>query len=298
MFGMIDDGSGPVYNYQNNQNCSWLISPLDSVNSISLEFLRIDIELADTLYVYDGNSINSPLLGKYTGNSIPSDIISTGDEVYISFISISNTTLDGWLISFTSEIPQYCSSETMVNATGSLSDGSGQADYHNSTTCLWMIQPTNGESINLEFSSFSTEQDFDIVKIFDGNVELGAFSGSEIPPTLTATSGMMTIFFATNTSVTDRGWEASYSTTTVGFDKFKKESELNIYPVPCNNSLVIEFEAKSTITIYNLVGDIVMKEYSSVDSKEINTINLKNGMYILKVSSGKNTVSKKIIVRH
>ena len=38
LFGTIDDGSGPLFPYQDGSACSWLIAPKDSVNDITLTF--------------------------------------------------------------------------------------------------------------------------------------------------------------------------------------------------------------------------------------------------------------------
>ncbi len=49
--GLIDDGSGPLNNYKPNNTCSWLIEPFDSVSSITLSFVKVDILSSDTLYI-------------------------------------------------------------------------------------------------------------------------------------------------------------------------------------------------------------------------------------------------------
>ena len=61
-FGSIEDGSGPVADYQNNSNCSWLIDIYDSISSITLSFDKFDLDPSDQLNVYDGSDASAPML--------------------------------------------------------------------------------------------------------------------------------------------------------------------------------------------------------------------------------------------
>ena len=79
--GTIDDGSGPLYGYEPDADCSWLIAPDDSVESITLEFLRFSTEAGDVVSIYDGPTTASPLLGSFEGPDVPGDVSSSGDKV-------------------------------------------------------------------------------------------------------------------------------------------------------------------------------------------------------------------------
>jgi len=62
--GFISDGIG---NYSLDVKCSWLIEAGNSTNStIRLHFEEFITECGwDHLYIYDGDSVHSPLLGVY-----------------------------------------------------------------------------------------------------------------------------------------------------------------------------------------------------------------------------------------
>lgn len=62
--GYISDGIG---NYSLDVKCSWLIEAGNSTNStIRLHFEEFITECGlDHLYIYDGDSVHSPLLGVY-----------------------------------------------------------------------------------------------------------------------------------------------------------------------------------------------------------------------------------------
>ena len=141
--GTIDDGSGPIHNYQNNMDCSWLISPEDSVNFIELEFLKFNISANDTLFVFDGESTSDPLLGAFTGSTIPEIIYSSGEKLFLKFTTNDTLTEKGWLVAYFSDVAIFCTPTiTTYTAVGdTLSDGSGTYNYKNSTICLWQIAP-------------------------------------------------------------------------------------------------------------------------------------------------------------
>lgn len=300
--GTIDDGSGPIYNYENDLDCSWLISPADSVNFIILEFVKFDTHENDTLFIYDGNSEEAELIGSYSGNNVPASITSSSDELFIKFKTDTENTNGGWLIGYSSDIPLYCSNSMLTEPVGTISDGSGPANYHNLTTCLWMIQPGSGLDITLSFNEFYTEEGFDYVSVYDGADEIGEFSGGELPPNLTAYSGMMTVVFATNSSITESGWEAIYTTSPVGTDEIIVRDQVIIFPNPTSNVLNIEFTdmvSYADVSFYNLYGKEVVK-YNGINcsSIKLQTNELAEGLYIIEITQNNQRIIEKVIIRH
>ncbi|MDQ6843704.1 MAG: hypothetical protein M3Z92_05020, partial [Bacteroidota bacterium] len=101
---IFSDGSGNN-NYGNNSHCSWLINPIDAF-SITLNFTAFNTEsVNDVVNVYDGNDNTAPLLGSFSGNSIPTALISSGGAMFIEFITNSTITGSGWNASYTSYQP-------------------------------------------------------------------------------------------------------------------------------------------------------------------------------------------------
>jgi len=300
--GTFGDGSGPVYNYLDNLNCSWLISPSDSVNFITLEFIRFDLSENDTLFVYDGDTYNDSLLGMFTGSTIPEYIVSSGDQIFVKFITDSEITKSGWLIGFSSEIPQYCNMSTYTKPVDTIQDGSGPANYHNLTTCFWMIQPeATGMDIYLSFINFNTEEGYDFVKVYDGNNLIGEFSGSELPPTIIATSGAMTVVFNTNISITRSGWQAYYTTSPVGLSVATQPNMIKVFPIPVKDELNISLGktvTSASIRLFDLYGKlIVVSKCGSCDKLSIDTSEYSSGIYLLEVEIGSNVYTKKVIIK-
>ena len=135
--GSFEDGSGPQDNYDENASCSWLISPqtaTDSVTSIKLSFVVMDTDPDDIVTIYDGPDDSSPVLGTYSGTSVPTGFIqSTGNKVYVTFEADGDgVTGSGWRMEYSSLVPSWCSGTTVFEGPeGMFEDGSGDFYYKN-----------------------------------------------------------------------------------------------------------------------------------------------------------------------
>lgn len=93
----IYDGGGPLVNYYDNENYSFTISPTGAVQT-TLNFLSFATEANyDTLWLYDGPSISSPLIGAYHGTNSPGSVTSTGPSLTLRFKSDGSTRAAGWM---------------------------------------------------------------------------------------------------------------------------------------------------------------------------------------------------------
>jgi Zn-dependent metalloprotease len=99
--GTFSDGSS-TNNYANNSNCSWLIQP-PNASSINLTFSTFNTELNnDGVIVYDGANNTAPILGQFSGTSIPTSVTSTGGSMYVEFLSDPTDRKQGWTANYTS----------------------------------------------------------------------------------------------------------------------------------------------------------------------------------------------------
>jgi hypothetical protein len=246
-YGIISDGSGPN-NYCNNMNCSWLIQPPQAKN-VTFKFTEFQLENAlydgksvfDAVEVYDGTNEKAPLLGRFSGSTIPNSVTSSGGSMFIKFYSDNEVNFSGWSGYYTSTQTPYCNgvATTLTTATGTLSDGSGADKYANNSNCSWLIQPTNAKTVTLNFTDFDTELNKEGVVVFDGinNTApiLGVFSGNTLPPSVTSTTGSMYVEFISNDYLRANGWTANYTST-----------KPSIYNLPSTN-FKLQVESNSCI---------------------------------------------------
>ena len=73
---------------------------------VRLHFQNFDLETSyDKVRVYDGSDTTAPLLNTFSGTSRPSDVFSSGNTVFVSFVTDSGTTKDGFKITYSTIIP-------------------------------------------------------------------------------------------------------------------------------------------------------------------------------------------------
>jgi spore germination protein YaaH len=96
----IFDGGGPGGNYYNNEQYTYTIAPQGAARVI-LTFLTFQLENGfDTLWIYNGPSTASPIIGAYTGDNFPGTIQSSGPSLTIRFKSDAGVTAPGWVATY------------------------------------------------------------------------------------------------------------------------------------------------------------------------------------------------------
>jgi len=308
-FGTFEDGSGPIADYQNNLNCSWLIGADDSLESITLSFVRFNTLAGDEVKVYDGENASAPLLGTFSGTNIPSAVTSTGGKLFVTFTTDGSGVAPGWLASYQGTPVSFCGSlTTLTAASGDINDGSGRFEYRNSTNCKWKIQPDNAATVTLTFNNFNTELNADKLQVYDlgaGSL-LATYSGeySTPPPPLTASSGKMMLIWNADKTIRGTGWDASY-TITVGTEEKENFTSLSVYPNPVDDNLHIQFNLSEPqnvkIEIISAKGVTLYTEQFSYFKgdfqKTVDVSSFAKGIYLLRMTGDRGMVNEKIIVQ-
>ncbi|MFD0992916.1 reprolysin-like metallopeptidase [Tenacibaculum geojense] len=95
---LFTDSGGTNGYYSNNETITTYISPINS-DIVEVVFTEFELENGyDYLYIYDGNDINAPLIGQYSGNDSPGIIRSQMNQgLTFVFNSDSSVTLPGWI---------------------------------------------------------------------------------------------------------------------------------------------------------------------------------------------------------
>ena len=105
----------------------------------------------------------------------------------------------------------------------------------------------------------------------------------------------VTIFSIANPSIADTFILYTNSWQT-GINEVNQNSAINIYPNPVKETIHLKYTTASmspaNIDIYNIIGVKVKTLLYDGSSTDINIADLKNGMYILRISDGNNTYSK------
>lgn len=92
----IWDLGGPTRNYYNYETFTYTIAPTNAT-SLSLHFSSFALENGwDTLFIYDGSSTASTLIGFYTGSNSPGLVNASGNALTLRYKSDISTVAAGW----------------------------------------------------------------------------------------------------------------------------------------------------------------------------------------------------------
>jgi hypothetical protein len=110
------------------------------------------------------------------------------------------------------------SSAGATTCSSAFRDPGGANNYANNADIVQTLSPgTPGAALKVTFSAFDLENTYDFLYVYDGaNTAaplLGKYSGTILPPALTATNaaGQLTFRFTTDGSSTRPGWQATLS---------------------------------------------------------------------------------------
>ncbi len=78
-------------------------------------------------------------------------------------------------------------------------------------------------------------------------------------------------------------------------DNMEDKHEINIYPNPTYNYVVIDLENDCSLEITNIFGKIILKQSFSKGKEKLNLGNLKSGYYFLRLKTKNGIVNKTII---
>jgi PKD repeat protein len=230
--------SGPnQQHYGNNENVVKTFLPSSNTTLISIDFGYINIAPGDTLTVYDGSDITSPVLMNISGtyNSLILTASNPLGALTVKFKSNAFVTAEGWNAFIKCvDLPVV----TMTNVTspyytcisGFYDNGGPQNDYSNQANQILTVFPNSPNTVtHVNFLSFLTEENYDGLVIYNGpntsspmihsgdlitndpvTCPPGAFSGTLSPGMITSThpTGALTFRFQSDGTPNLDGWEA------------------------------------------------------------------------------------------
>ncbi|MCL9770625.1 fibronectin type III domain-containing protein [Flavobacterium sp. HXWNR69] len=136
---------------------------------------------------------------------------ATNYVVYVRAICVPGVDVSEWsAVTPFSTTPNFCAGDAFTDP------GGPTGQYGNSANVTTTICPENpGDVVMVIFNSFNLENNFDNLRIYDGNSTaaplIGTYTGTNLPPQVIASSasGCLTFNFTSDGSVTRDGWNAS-----------------------------------------------------------------------------------------
>ncbi len=159
-------------------------------------------------------------------------------------------------------------------------------NYGDDERKIWVIRGPEESTIELNFSSFSLETDFDFLWVYDGdNVfapKIGRWN-TQRPETVQSSGNVMCVEFRSDCATTDTGWEASWQALMPSVPIPEVEAPKGLYPNPTNGKFTIysESEGYTDVSVYDLYGNQMVPNLRFVKSVEIDASTWPSGVYIV-----------------
>lgn len=98
--GIVYDDGGPLGNYADSLYTMVVISPTNAYK-VDLDFSFCKLAYNDSLFLYDGNGTNAPLLGSYTLSTLSGmNLSSSGGTITVLFQTTGNTEDSGFVFNW------------------------------------------------------------------------------------------------------------------------------------------------------------------------------------------------------
>jgi hypothetical protein len=302
----FDDGSGLVHDYKDNSDCEWKITSNENVK-IKLDFLTFDTEKdKDKLYIYDGENSAAALLGCFSGNTLPPSLTSTGNNLYLRFITNDSVHATGWITRYTHIYPDYCRDTTyyMDAREEYFDDGSGKYNYYNNLDNKWIIELPSIYNITVTFDSLDTERHNDLIYIYDmqykSPVLLQTLSGKGNKIVEKFSSNHIMLNFKTDYQDNAAGWKAHYTSDFI-LGQNDELYNFSCFPNPATDYVNIFFEINRqthlTIDISDISGTPYyfeeLNKFSGIYTKTFEPGFFRKGIYIIKLITGSGEIVRK-----
>ncbi|KAM9488336.1 neuropilin-1a isoform 2-T2 [Clarias gariepinus] len=216
--------------YEPSQKCVWVITAQSSHQRILINFNpHFDLEDRECKYDYvevrDGVDETGQLVGKYCGKIAPSPVVSSGNQLFIKFVSDYETHGAGFSIRYEVFKSGPECSRNFTSKSGFIKSPGFPEKYPNNLDCTFMIFAPKMSEIILEFESFELEPDtqptagvycrFDRLEIWDGfpgvGPHIGRYCGQNTPGRIISYTGILALTINTDSAIAKEGFSANFT---------------------------------------------------------------------------------------
>ncbi|XP_048459029.1 bone morphogenetic protein 1 isoform X2 [Rhincodon typus] len=210
--------------YPSRKECTWEISATPG-HRVKIVFSEFEIEqhqecAYDHLEVFDGETDKFAILGRFCGSMIPAPVISTGNKMFIRFVSDASVQRKGFQAAHSTECGGRLKAEIKSKDLYSHAQF-GDNNYPGQVDCEWQIVAEKGYGVELSFQTFEVEVEadcgYDFIELFDGfdmtASRLGQFCGSGPPEEIYSTGNAILLHFHSDDTINKKGFHIRYTST-------------------------------------------------------------------------------------
>uniref|UniRef100_A0AAY4DT21 Metalloendopeptidase n=1 Tax=Denticeps clupeoides TaxID=299321 RepID=A0AAY4DT21_9TELE len=210
--------------YPSRKECTWDITATPG-HRVKISFSEFEIEqhqecAYDHLEAFDGDSDKASILSRLCGSKIPEPLISTGNKMFLRFISDASVQRKGFQATHSTECGGRLKAETRQRNLYSHAQF-GDNNYPGHTDCEWLITSETGYGIELTFTTFEVEEEadcgYDYIELYDGYDssahKLGRFCGSGPREEMYSAGEAVLIRFHSDDTISKKGFHIRYTST-------------------------------------------------------------------------------------
>ncbi|CAF96612.1 unnamed protein product, partial [Tetraodon nigroviridis] len=207
--------------YPSRKECTWDITATPG-HRVKITFNEFEIEqhqecAYDHLEAFDGDGDQAAILGRLCGSKIPEQLISTGNKMYLRFISDASVQRKGFQATHSTECGGRLKAEIRQKNLYSHSQF-GDNNYPGHTECEWLLSAEQGYGIELSFITFEVEEEadcgYDYIELYNGyepnSHRLGRFCGSGPREGIYSPGSVMLIRFHSDDTISKKGFHLRY----------------------------------------------------------------------------------------
>ncbi len=195
---------------------------------------------------------------------------------------------------------EYCNGITLTDTGGTAND------YTDSETYVRVLIPNlPNKKIQLTFTEFDLELDWDYLYVYDGNstsatdLSNGGFTGNTIPGPFesTATDGSLTFKFASDGGVVAPGYVATVAClTNLGIAGFQPLIDFTYAPNPTTGKVSIQSKtAFSQLKVTNVMGQVLIQKSKTSLEDQLDLSGFAKGTYLISLQYESQEVHFKIV---
>ena len=163
-------------------------------------------------------------------------------------------------------------------------------NYDNDERRIWVIQGPEESTIQMEFSSFNLETDYDFLWIYDGdNVyapKIGRWN-THSPGIVQASGNVICVEFRSDCLTTDSGWEAEWTAVMpTPVEPEMPEIEPGVFPNPTEGKFTVKSDREgfTDMVVFDIYGNKITSA-RFLKSVEIDASNWASGIYVVHYGS-------------
>ncbi|CAK9795155.1 Cubn [Anthophora quadrimaculata] len=217
--GVIRSPNYPEY-YPGRKECVWIIEAANR-HKVILNVKKFELEnhptcRHDYVEIRNGGYETSPLIGKFCGTVIPTEIISQTNQLYLKFVSDPTVSHAGFDMEWDSTTSGCGGSLNAAN--GDIISPNYPQPYTQQADCYWTIAVAEGSWVRLVIVDLQLEEHdkcrFDYIEISEGVDRRNnqRYCSNPYPKVIQTKSNIVNIRFRSDFSNAGRGFHLTYET--------------------------------------------------------------------------------------